>query len=194
MATNAYEFKKLSSVESVETPADTANVLIEEDGVIKKVAKKSVGETSEAILGKIATVNTVEEPSDTANVIIEEAGIVKRVPANTFKDIEYDIDIIVNMTFDEEGNGIVTHTVNHINTYDNIKNKILNAIPIFGKIFVKQAMMPEGPVVHLISHYIGAGYIPGLNDGEPEYIMFRDILGIEIILTSDNVIQEIFFN
>jgi hypothetical protein len=32
----AYEFKKLSAVEAVETPADTANVLIEEDGVIKK--------------------------------------------------------------------------------------------------------------------------------------------------------------
>lgn len=32
----AYEFKKLSAVEAVETPADTANVLIEENGVIKK--------------------------------------------------------------------------------------------------------------------------------------------------------------
>jgi hypothetical protein len=32
----AYEFKKLSAVEAVETPADTANVLIEEDGKIKK--------------------------------------------------------------------------------------------------------------------------------------------------------------
>jgi hypothetical protein len=32
----AYEFKKLSAVEAVESPADTANVLIEEDGVIKK--------------------------------------------------------------------------------------------------------------------------------------------------------------
>jgi hypothetical protein len=32
----AYEFKKLSAVEVVETPADTANVLIEENGKIKK--------------------------------------------------------------------------------------------------------------------------------------------------------------
>lgn len=37
------EFKKLSEVEVVETPADTANVLIEEDGVIKKVTKDAVG-------------------------------------------------------------------------------------------------------------------------------------------------------
>jgi hypothetical protein len=76
----AYEFKKLSDVAAVEIPADTANVLIEEDGIIKKVAKKSVGETSEAILGKIATVDAVEEPSDTANVLIEESGAVKKVP------------------------------------------------------------------------------------------------------------------
>lgn len=32
----AYEFKKLRDVDVVEAPADTANVLIEEDGVIKK--------------------------------------------------------------------------------------------------------------------------------------------------------------
>lgn len=37
------EFKKLSEVEIVESPADNANVLIEEEGVIKKVAKSAVG-------------------------------------------------------------------------------------------------------------------------------------------------------
>jgi hypothetical protein len=37
------EFKKLSDVEVVETPTDTANVLIEEDGVIKKTPKTAVG-------------------------------------------------------------------------------------------------------------------------------------------------------
>ena len=39
----AYEFKKLSDVEIAETPSDTANVLIEEDGVIKKAPKSAVG-------------------------------------------------------------------------------------------------------------------------------------------------------
>ena len=37
------EFKKLSDVAVVETPAETANVLIEEDGVIKKAPKTAVG-------------------------------------------------------------------------------------------------------------------------------------------------------
>lgn len=39
----AYEFKKLSDVDTVETPSETANVLIEEDGVIKKAPKTAVG-------------------------------------------------------------------------------------------------------------------------------------------------------
>lgn len=37
------EFKKLSDVEIVTEPAESANVLIEEDGVIKKAPKTAVG-------------------------------------------------------------------------------------------------------------------------------------------------------
>lgn len=37
------EFKKLSAVEAVNEVADTANVLIEEDGVIKKAPKNEIG-------------------------------------------------------------------------------------------------------------------------------------------------------
>lgn len=39
----AYEFKSLGTVDVVETASDTANVLIEEDGEIKRVAKSGVG-------------------------------------------------------------------------------------------------------------------------------------------------------
>lgn len=38
-----YEFKKLSEVETIEEVTETANVLIEEDGVIKKTPKSNVG-------------------------------------------------------------------------------------------------------------------------------------------------------
>ena len=37
------EFKKLSAVEAVETVSETAHVLIEEDGVIKRAPKEEVG-------------------------------------------------------------------------------------------------------------------------------------------------------
>ena len=43
----AYEFKKLSDVEVVAEPTESANVLIEEDGVIKKAPKTAVGGGSE---------------------------------------------------------------------------------------------------------------------------------------------------
>lgn len=39
----AYEFKKLSKVDTVETVSDTASVLIEENGVIKRAPKTEVG-------------------------------------------------------------------------------------------------------------------------------------------------------
>ena len=39
----AVEFKKLAGVDTVETATDAANVLIEENGVIKRVPKTEVG-------------------------------------------------------------------------------------------------------------------------------------------------------
>lgn len=79
----AYEFKKLSEVDVVESPSDAANVLIEENGIVKKAPKTVVGETAEAILGKIAAVDAADEPTDEANVLIEESGSLKRVPASS---------------------------------------------------------------------------------------------------------------
>lgn len=58
------EFKKLSDVEVVETPMDTANVLIEEDGVIKKAPKSAVG--------TVKSVNGIEA-DENGNVAIETA-------------------------------------------------------------------------------------------------------------------------
>ena len=55
----AYEFKKLSAVEAVEAASDTANVLIEENGVIKKTTMNSVG--------SVKSVNGVS-PDENGNV------------------------------------------------------------------------------------------------------------------------------
>lgn len=41
----AYEFKKLSDVDVVAEPTESANVLIEENGVIKKAPKTAVGDS-----------------------------------------------------------------------------------------------------------------------------------------------------
>ena len=39
----AYDFKRLGDVDLVDAPAKNANVLIEENGIIKKASKDSVG-------------------------------------------------------------------------------------------------------------------------------------------------------
>ena len=38
----AYEFKKLSDVEVIVEPSESANVIIEEDGVIKKTSMDAI--------------------------------------------------------------------------------------------------------------------------------------------------------
>lgn len=56
------EFKKLSAVEMVETVGDAANVLIEEDGVIKRVPKDEVGgiKVASAEVGQTIVVKAVD--------------------------------------------------------------------------------------------------------------------------------------
>jgi hypothetical protein len=71
------EFKKLSDVEVVAEPTESTNVLIEEDGVIKKAPKTAVGGD---VFKKLSDVEVVETPADTANVLIEEDGVIKKAP------------------------------------------------------------------------------------------------------------------
>ena len=85
----AYEFKKLSDVAVVETPTDTANVLIEEDGVIKKVAKDAVVPSNVALKSDI--------PDAIVNPTVAEVGqtiVVKAVDENG-KPTEWECSDIV---------------------------------------------------------------------------------------------------
>lgn len=47
------EFKRLSDVESVVEPIETANILIEENGVIKKAPKTSIGGVSDDYINSL---------------------------------------------------------------------------------------------------------------------------------------------
>lgn len=67
----AYEFKKLSDVEVIAEPTESANVLIEEDGVIKKAPKTAVGgaggsETPDMVIGltNTSSISTSMSSSD----------------------------------------------------------------------------------------------------------------------------------
>lgn len=52
----AYNFKSIADVDVINNPSDSTNVLIEEDGFIKRVPKSAVGETAENMISKIGAV------------------------------------------------------------------------------------------------------------------------------------------
>lgn len=56
----AYEFTKLNAVESIEELSDSANILVEENGVIKKVSKDAIG-------GNTSTPETPSTPVANSN-------------------------------------------------------------------------------------------------------------------------------
>jgi hypothetical protein len=69
------DFKKLSAVDAVSTVSDSATVLIEENGVIKRAPKADVTDFK-----KLSKVEIVKAPAETANVLIEENGVIKKAP------------------------------------------------------------------------------------------------------------------
>lgn len=50
----AYNFKSIADVEVIAEPAESANVLIEENGVIKKTPKSAIGGASNTSVGELA--------------------------------------------------------------------------------------------------------------------------------------------
>lgn len=79
----AYEFKRLSDVEVVTEPTESANVLIEENGVIKKAPKTAVGGAG----------GGGEEPD---MVITVEGGSNRTVTSVTYDITEGSVDNVFN--------------------------------------------------------------------------------------------------
>lgn len=113
-------FKKLSDVTSVESVSENTNVIIEEDGVIKKVSN-----FFRQILNKIAQVDITEEPSDKSYVLVEEGGFVKRVPKTSVGgSVGYDIIIYGDMSDEAGYNGKDWQYVK--GSYEDLKNMFEN--------------------------------------------------------------------
>ena len=76
----SYEFKQLSAVESVETISETANVLIEDGGVVKKVAGSEVGGSGSAIM----LVTLTDDGDDTYTSDVDYATINSAIASGVF--------------------------------------------------------------------------------------------------------------
>lgn len=84
----ATEFKKLSEVTTLEEAAETAHVLIEENGEIYRVPKTAVGG------GNVGGIKTaIIRDSGYLNAIAELSTMMSQIPAYTYE--------CINMTFEE---------------------------------------------------------------------------------------------
>lgn len=91
------EFKKLSAVDTIKTVSETANVLIEENGEIKKIHKDGITMNP----NKLSAVDSV---SETANVLIEENGEIKKAPKTAVGGAGGNLVFIFTSDFYEDSN------------------------------------------------------------------------------------------
>lgn len=129
------EFKKLSAVESVVEPAQSANVLIEEDGVIKKAPK--------SVIGAQADWNEVDESSP---------AFIKNKP-------DYDLDITVTLTrIDASGNYEWDYDVHYIKTFEEVVEKLENGIcPRIKAKFDTRSCVIDDPDNYYVYHTLSVG-------------------------------------
>ena len=135
------EFKKLSAVEAVETVSETANVLIEENGVIKRAAKSEIG-----------------AQADWAEMDESSPAFIKNKPIE-----EYDLDVSVTASYSDD-DGLMFESNINSGSFDKVKNKILkNESPNIRMRFncISPAgcpeMLVESPVVYSVS-YLPEGF------------------------------------
>ena len=102
------EFKKLSAVDSVTTPKETAAVLIEEDGVIKKTPKNAIG-----------------AQADWAETDETNPAFIKNKPVEEPEVYDLDITVTLNAVY-ADADPDITYDVHHISSYDEVLEKISN--------------------------------------------------------------------
>lgn len=172
------EFKKLSAVEMVESVDQTATVLIEKDGVIKRAPK-----------------NEINIQADWTETNSSSPAFIKNKP-----ECDLDIEVIASYYSNEdEGDDFnIEYTVKSINTFNNIKNKIFGAsVPkCTAKLSYQQWGNTESPyAIEFVDGFIT--YIPKnyLGEDSPEFIQFTFLgnrVGFFAVLTSDDVFQGVF--
>lgn len=131
----AYEFRKLSDAEVVETVSDAANVLIEENGVIKKVPKTEVGaDAGNNMTVLVAQVMADEHQYiDESTVVYKETGIMPTAQemwdafkagriiveyTNTYRDINNPVIVeIVSCNYTTQMGGVLLHYIASTGVY-----------------------------------------------------------------------------
>lgn len=167
------EFKKLSAVEAVEAVSETANVLIEENGVIKRAAKSEIG-----------------AQADWAEMDENSPAFIKNKP-------ECVLDIDITCSYDPDADDmIISYNINKIDSYENIKNRIFNGElqECKSKLHYQTWGNADSGYMTEVTAFNFIVYNPQTLE-TPEHIMFSiygENFGFFIPLTADDVIQGVF--
>jgi hypothetical protein len=95
----AFEFKKLSDVEVVAEPLETANVLIEENGVIKRAPKNEIGAQADWAETDSSSPAFIKNKPVTGKELIYEWNFT---PDNTTAEIYENVDIDLSSLFEDK--------------------------------------------------------------------------------------------
>ena len=108
------EFKKLSAVEAVKTVGDTAHVLIEENGVIKRAPKDEVG--------GVNVDNLPSAEGEEVNVLCVENGALKQKSSKGFGGSGGGWDVVINGTISDGVTSWILEKGSHASIYEKLVN------------------------------------------------------------------------
>ena len=118
----SYEFKSINDIEVVAEPTESANVLIEENGVIKKAPKTAVG-GSNTLAIFFNSNNWVEEYN--GNEILSAPDNLYETIDDMYQNSNY-ANIVAYNVYNKEDGQIDVLPLTYINKYDDHYNITLN--------------------------------------------------------------------
>lgn len=123
---------------------------------------------------RLSDVEVVAEPAESANVLIEENGVIKKAPKDEFgAKEEWDLDLSITLTNDSEGNTSHEYVVSNKKSFEEIKNKIVNGLPLNNKI-VAACYFSDSGVPFYTKPYMMYWYYPAGSVGnDTEDICFE---------------------
>ena len=149
---------------------------------------------------KLGAVEAVATVSDTASVLIEENGVIKRAPNDVIHPKPV-LDIDVTLSYNQEEDTMIPeYTINKIDTYTNIKNRLFNGE--LQECIAKVSYQAWESSNSLYATEVFDGYITHCpanydNSDAPEFLRFSfygSNIGFFAVLKSDNVMQGVFLD
>ena len=113
----AYNFKSIADVEVVAEPAESANVLIEENGVIKKAPKTAVGGAGETLVIAFNGNNWVNYGDYSGYEVISAPDNLYELTKEMFETLTY-VNIIL-YTISENSPDIIINHLTQMCEYEN---------------------------------------------------------------------------